>query len=203
MALDDSTPKATRRRGAELENAILEAVWDQLAEQGYGALTYEAVAARARTSRAVLYRRWPTREALVRAAVRHLGARTPRIDPDTGSLREDVLAALRYSNETRLGMWMVLSVQLAGFYAETGITPAELRLDMIGDAPSPFRAAIARAIARGEARSDLSERVLRVPFDLFRSEAILRLGQVPEEDLVSIVDEVFLPLVRPAGWTEG
>jgi AcrR family transcriptional regulator len=203
VALDDLTPKATRRRGAELENAILEAVWDQLTEQGYGGLTYEAVAARARTSRAVLYRRWPTREALVRAAVRHLGARTPRIDPDTGSLREDVLAALRYSNETRLGMWVVLSVQLAGFYAETGITPAELRLDMIGDAPSPFRAAIARAVARGEARADLTERVLRVPFDLFRSEAILRLGRVPEADLVSIVDEVFLPLVRPAGWTEG
>ncbi|MGN6273042.1 MAG: TetR/AcrR family transcriptional regulator [Protaetiibacter sp.] len=202
MALDQPTPKATRRRGAELENAILEAVWDQLTEQGYGVLTYEAVAARARTSRAVLYRRWPTREALVRAAVRHLGARTPRIDPDTGSLREDVLAALRYSNETRLGMWVVLSVQLAGFYAETGITPAELRLDMIGDAPSPFRAAIARAIERGEARAGLPERVLRVPFDLFRSEAILRLGRVPEEDLVSIVDEVFLPLVRPAGWTE-
>ncbi|GMA92853.1 hypothetical protein GCM10025869_33820 [Homoserinibacter gongjuensis] len=50
---------------------------------------------------------------------------------------------------------------------------------------------------RGEARPDLPERVLRVPFDLFRSEAILRLGKVPEEDLVSIVDDVFLPLVRP------
>lgn len=203
MALEDPAPKATRRRGAELENAILEAVWDQLSEQGYAGLTYEAVAARARTSRAVLYRRWPTRETLVRAAVRHLGARTPRISPDTGSLREDVLAILRHSNETRLGMWVVLSVQLAGFYAETGITPAQLRLDMIGDAPSPFRAAIARAVARGEARPGLPERVLRVPFDLFRSEAILRLGKVPEEELVSIVDEVFLPLVRPAPATGG
>jgi AcrR family transcriptional regulator len=202
VALDNPVPKATRRRGAELENAILEAVWDQVSEQGYGGLTYEAVAARARTSRAVLYRRWPTREALVRAAVRHLGARTPRVSPDTGSLREDVLATLRHSNETRLGMWVVLSVQLAGFYAETGITPAQLRLDMIGDAPSPFRAAIKRAVERGEARPDLPERVLRVPFDLFRSEAILRLGKVPEEELVSIVDDVFLPLVRPTPGAE-
>jgi hypothetical protein len=133
----------------------------------------------------------------VRAAVRHLGARTPRVSPDTGSLREDVLATLRHSNETRLGMWVVLSVQLAGFYAETGITPAQLRLDMIGDAPTPFRAAMKRAVEGGAARPDLPERVLRVPFDLFRSEAILRLGKVPEEDLVSIVDDVFLPLVRP------
>jgi hypothetical protein len=72
-----------------------------------------------------------------------------------------------------------------------------LRLDMIGDAPSPFLAAIERAVERGEARPDLPERVRRVPFDLFRSEAILRLGKVPEEELVSIVDDVFLPLVRP------
>lgn len=197
MTPEDAAPRPTRRRGAELENAILDAVWQEISESGYGGLTYEGVAARARTSRAVLYRRWPTREHLVRAAVRHLGARTPRVDHDTGSLREDVLAVLRTSNESRLGMWVVLSVQLAGFYAETGVTPAQLRRELIGDAPSPFGAAIARAVARGEARAGLPERVLRVPFDLFRSEAILRLGKVPDEELVAIVDEVFLPLVRP------
>jgi AcrR family transcriptional regulator len=197
VTLDAEAPKATRRRGAELEHAILDAVWEEISEKGYGGLTYEAVAARARTGRAVLYRRWPTREQLVRAAVRHLGARTPRIDPDTGSLRDDVITALRYSNESRLGMWVVLSVQLAGFYAETGVTPAELRRELIGGAPTPFGAAIARAVERGEARPGLPDRVLRVPFDLFRSEAIMRLGRVPDEELVAIVDEVFLPLVRP------
>jgi len=38
---------------------------------------------------------------------------------------------------------------------------------------------------------------MRSAFDLFRSEAILRLGPVPDEEIVAIVDEVFLPLVRP------
>jgi AcrR family transcriptional regulator len=199
VTLEEPVSTSTRRRGAELEHAILDAVWQEISEQGYGGLTYERVASRARTSRAVLYRRWPTREELVRAAVRHLGSRTPRISPDTGSLRDDVLTALRYSNESRLGMWVVLSVQLAGFYAETGITPADLRRELIGDAPTPFADAIARAVERGEARAGLPERVMRVPFDLFRSEAILRLGRVPDEDLVSIVDDVFLPLVRPVG----
>lgn len=197
MTPEGEAPRPIRRRGEELENAILDAVWKELSESGYGGLTYEGVAARARTSRAVLYRRWPTREQLVRAAVRHLGARTPRIDPDTGSLRGDVLAVLRNSNESRLGMWVVLSVQLAGFYAETGVTPSELRRELIGDGPTPFAVAVARAVERGEARPGLPERVLRVPFDLFRSEAILRLGRVPDEELVSIVDDVFLPLVRP------
>lgn len=197
MTLERPTGRATRRRGAELENAILDATWEQISEAGYSALTYEAVASRAHTSRAVLYRRWPTREELVRAAIRRVGELTPRLEPDTGSLREDVLAMLRHSNASRFGMWVVLSVQLAGFYAETGVTPAELRRDLIGDRPGQMPLVIARAVARGEARADIPARVLRVPFDLFRSEAILRLGQVPDEELVAIVDEVFLPLVRP------
>lgn len=190
-------PRATRRRGAELENAILDAAWEQISEAGYTSFTYEAVASRARTSRAVLYRRWPTREDLVRAAIRRVGELTPRAEPDTGSLRDDVLEMLRHSNASRFGMWVVLSVQLAGFYAETGVTPAELRRDLIGDRPGQMPLVIARAVARGEARTDIPARVLRVPFDLFRSEAILRLGRVPDEELIAIVDEVFLPLVRP------
>ncbi|MCS0499381.1 TetR/AcrR family transcriptional regulator [Protaetiibacter mangrovi] len=189
--------KATRRRGAELEDAILDAVWDEIAEKGYGGLTYEAVATRARTSRAVLYRRWPSREELVLAAIRRLGERTPTISPDTGSLREDMLELLRYSNANRLGTWVVLSVQLAGFYAETGITPAELRSQLLGERPSLVPLIVARAVARGEARADLTDRAMRSAFDLFRSEAIMRLGPVPDEEIVAIVDEVFLPLVRP------
>lgn len=181
----------------ELDNAILDATWDQISEAGYAALTYEAVANRAHTSRAVLYRRWPTREELVRAAIRRVGELTPRLEPDTGNLRDDVLAMLRHSNASRFGMWVVLSVQLAGFYAETGVTPAELRRELIGDRPGQMPLVLERAVARGEARPDIPARVLRVPFDLFRSEAILRLGQVPDEELVAIVDEVFLPLVRP------
>jgi len=49
----------TRRRGAELEAALLDAAWDELQAVGYAGLTMEAVADRAGTSRAVLYRRWP------------------------------------------------------------------------------------------------------------------------------------------------
>lgn len=181
----------------ELEDAILDAVWEEISERGYGGLTYDAVAARARTSRAVLYRRWPTREDLVLAAIRRLGERTPTVSPDTGSLREDMLELLRFSNANRLGRWVVLSVQLAGFYAETGITPAEVRTRMLGERPSLMPMIVARAVERGEARAGLSERVLSCAFDLFRSEAVLRLGPVPDESLVAIVDEVFLPLVRP------
>ena len=61
----------TRRRGPELENALLEAAYAELVEGGLAAFTLDGVASRAHTSRPVLYRRWATREELVIAAIRH------------------------------------------------------------------------------------------------------------------------------------
>ena len=87
---------ATRRRGTKLEAAILEAAWDELTEVGYPALTMEGVAARAKTSRAVLYRRWPNRPELMVAALGHHAAVTPIGVPDTGTLRGDLLVLLRH-----------------------------------------------------------------------------------------------------------
>ena len=65
----DEQPVARRRRGAELEQALLEATWAELTEVGYGALTFNAVAQRAGTSRTVVYRRWPTKRELTEATI--------------------------------------------------------------------------------------------------------------------------------------
>ncbi|MDT4905972.1 MAG: hypothetical protein QOH52_3988, partial [Pseudonocardiales bacterium] len=54
-----------RRRGAALEDAIREAAYAELTEVGYTAFSVEAVAARARTGKASIYRRWPTKQELV------------------------------------------------------------------------------------------------------------------------------------------
>jgi hypothetical protein len=48
----------TRRRGPELEAAILDAAWEQLLAEGYEHFTIDTVTARARTGKPVLYRRW-------------------------------------------------------------------------------------------------------------------------------------------------
>src|SRR6266536_3554148 len=80
----------SRRRGAELEDALLQAAWEEVSAVGYANLTMEGVAARARTGKAVLYRRWPNRAVLILAAMRHrVGSIVSEI-PDTGDLREDV-----------------------------------------------------------------------------------------------------------------
>lgn len=69
--------KAQRRRGPELDEAILQAVWDELSTKGYGGLTLDSVASRAGTSRPVLHRRWKSRSELVMAALARYVALNP------------------------------------------------------------------------------------------------------------------------------
>lgn len=176
-----------RRRGAALEAAILEAAWAELSEVGYQRLTMEGVAARAQTGKQVLYRRWRNRAELVISAVR---ARvTPiRADlPDTGSLREDVLAVMR---------------RMAGRYHELGpdvihgllMEASDLGTEFYGILADVMIPALRRAEARGEIRPGrITPRVAALPLDLTRNE--LMRGPVADAALVEIVDQIFLPLV--------
>lgn len=193
----EAPPSGTRRHGQQLESAILDAAWEQLVEAGYGAFTFDAVAERAHTSRPVLYRRWPTREQLVVAAMQHFMARGSRPVPDTGSLRGDVLALLTQANENRAAAAAVISIQLATFYQENDTTPAELRRQLLGDRSSAMDVVIRRAVERGEiADTAIPPRILAVPFDLFRNEALMTFRALPPETIVEIVDSIFLPLIR-------
>jgi len=185
----------TRRRGAELEVAILDAGWEQLVEGGYDGFTFEAVADRAGTGKAVLYRRWPDKEALLLAVLAHWLAETPVEVPDTGSLRGDVLALLRSLNG-RLGDSgaALFSTILGAYFHETETTPAQLRAQVLGDRTQSMTEIVGRAIERGELSGALSARVMGVPIDLLRHEFLMNLRRVPDGTLVDIVDSVFLPL---------
>jgi AcrR family transcriptional regulator len=191
---------ARRRRGQELEDALLDAAWEELIERGYGAFTIEAVAERAHTSRPVLYRRWPRREDLLKATLRRQWDRSDFPAPDTGSLRGDLRALLLAWNEQHWGLVAVLSVQLAGFFTETGVTLAELREHLLaGRGPSRLGLIIDRAVERGEVDPErLTPRVMTLPFDLFRHEMLMTAKPVPESVILEIVDTIFLPLVTPA-----
>lgn len=187
-----------RRRGRELENALLDAAWAELVEVGYGGFTIDSVAKRAQTSRAVLYRRWATKPELVRAAVGHAGAIDPVIIPDTGSLREDTIQLLRAGNQKRARLGITLILQLSDYYAESGTGLADLRSTFLEGRQDALGVVLERAVERGEVDpARLSPRVVGVPFDLYRQELLMTLRPVPEEVMESIVDEVFLPLVQP------
>lgn len=189
-------PGGTRRRGQELEEALLEAAWAELVETGYGALTIEAVAQRAGTSRTVIYRRWATKAELVTAAVQRVLWREPVSIPDTGSLRGDMIELIRQVNRTRVGSSALVAFYLGGYFQETGTSPGDLRDARPTASTSPVDVIIDRAVERGEVdASRLTPRRRTVAVDLLRNEALMRLQPVPDDVIVEIIDDIFLPLV--------
>jgi AcrR family transcriptional regulator len=83
----EQDPRVERSR-----RVILEAVLEELGVVGYGALTIEAVAARAGVGKSTIYRHWPGKLALVEDAFRTLKAQV--LVPEAGTLRERVIAIL-------------------------------------------------------------------------------------------------------------
>jgi AcrR family transcriptional regulator len=182
-----------------LESAILDAAWAQLVENGYPAFTYEAIAARAGTSRPVLYRRWPKREDLLLGVLRRFWWSTPIEVPDTGNLRDDALLLLHRVVAGRSRIMTMLGVQLADYFRDSGSNFGELR-DMLRGAgrPNGLDLILERAIARGElSAAPLPPRVKTLPMDLLRNDMFMTLREIPDETVVEIVDDIWLPLLKP------
>jgi AcrR family transcriptional regulator len=70
-------PARGRPRSERANEAILTATIELLAETGLDGTTTQAIADRAHVARATIYLRWPTREALINAALRHAIGREP------------------------------------------------------------------------------------------------------------------------------
>lgn len=186
----------TRRRGEELEAALLDAAWKELGAVGYTAMTMEGVAERAGTSRAVLYRRWRNRPELVIAAMRRHRPNLSGPVPDTGSLREDVLILLRRirTNLTEIGAETV-----NGLFGELFTDPklaASARDQMLPIAADVMATILGAAAARGEAKQDIPPIVATLPLDLFRHQMFATRTPPSDATLIAIVDDVFLPLVQ-------
>jgi AcrR family transcriptional regulator len=197
--------KATRRRGAALEAAILDAAWDVLTTDGWHGFTFGAVAERAQSSKPVLYRRWRTREELLRAALRRQGELSPVEVPDTGSLRGDTIALLTRMNKRQSSVAAAMSMRLGASFQELSLSPAELRRELIGDRESAMVPVVTRAVDRGElGPKTLPARVISLPADLLRHELLMTLEAAAPETITQIVDDAFLPLARvSSGLTDG
>ncbi|MCF6388347.1 TetR/AcrR family transcriptional regulator [Mycobacterium sp. MBM] len=199
--MSSNDPVVTRRRGVELEAAILDAGWEQLLEGGYERFTIDAVAARSESARSVLYRRWPSRTELLEAVIRRRGEIDPIEVPDMGSLRGDVLALLTEFSERRSRIVGLIAARLGVYYAEAGGSPGQLRTWFVPDGPSGMDTVVERAVARGELDRTPSARIVALPADLIRHELIMTMTSVPPETILEIVDDVFLPLATKFGYS--
>jgi AcrR family transcriptional regulator len=187
-------PNGRRRRGAALEDALLDAAWAELSEQGYMQFTAEAVAKRSGTSRMVLHRRWPSRAELAAAAIGRHVRMNPIETPDLGNIRDELLLLLRRFSD-RLPSRLVRLV----FEMSEDMARANSNFLAIKSEIGPYdhmKQVLDRAIARGEIDSRrLTPRLASLPTSLARHEMMMTLEPLTDEAIREIVDQIFLPLV--------
>jgi AcrR family transcriptional regulator len=82
-------------RGESVVRDVLDAVRDEIAQVGFGAMRIESVALRAEVAKTTIYRRWPKKEDLLFELLQSMMCGSKEV-PETGSLREDLLASARH-----------------------------------------------------------------------------------------------------------
>jgi AcrR family transcriptional regulator len=135
--------------------AIVRATLELLFEHGYRALTMEQVRERAGVGKATIYRRYGSKEELVRAVVAHLNTGVPE-PPDTGSVEGDFGAVVR---SLLAGAEVSGALTFMPRMLSEVAQDAELRAIFYAALVQPRRdlieAILRRAIDRGEIRADV------------------------------------------------
>lgn len=189
--------KKTRRRGSCLEDAIFQATWDELADVGYARLTMEGIADRARTGKAAVYRRWPSRAELVMAAIRKQGPLMGEEVPNTGELRKDVLVLL---NRFARRLQKIGAETINGLFTEyVGHISINESTKVREKSAKAMMTILNKAAERDEIEFDrITPRIASLPNDLVRHELLITREPISDQAIVEIVDDIFLPLIsRP------
>jgi AcrR family transcriptional regulator len=160
-----------RPRSEASHQAIIQATLELLIENGYGALTMESVRTRAGVGKATIYRRWASKEELVRDAIVFLHEEFKT--PDTGSLRGDydALAGAVRASASRGGAAMLMP-RLLGESVHDPELFAIFRAHLVEPRRAALRSVLERAVARGEIREGID---LELMIDLFAGPAVYRM----------------------------
>jgi AcrR family transcriptional regulator len=181
-----------RPRDPEVDEAILAAAMDLLAEVGYARLTMDQVAARARVGKASVYLRWPNKVALVAEAIQRRAALAPET-PDTGKLRNDMLLFLRALLRRKSAAEPAVAA-VSGEIASNPELRKAWRKGVTGTLWACVRVIVERAIQRGElqAGSDV-EMLSMLPLTLLQNWR-LEHGRGPDDAVIErIVDQFYTP----------
>jgi AcrR family transcriptional regulator len=186
-----------RPLSAELSEQLLSVAVDILAEEGWGRLNSDRVAARAHAGKAGIYRRWPTMGALARTALSRFRLVTP--PEDGGSLRADLAGLVsRWTLPLDREERAVASVVGAARHEE------DLRAGLDAALVTPLAAAVTeigrRAAARGEPVEPGRLALLGVALQAFWWQRFTAPGDgaMTTDQVQRVVDDVLLPVLVPA-----
>jgi AcrR family transcriptional regulator len=187
----------TRRRGEILERAIFDAVLEQLQTVGYAGLTMEGIATCAHTGKAALYRRWPCKEDLVVDALHHTLPSLADV-PDHGNVREDLIDLLR---RTTAILNSSTGCALQSLLAEIDRDHPFVRLlheRVLRPRKRMFLDVLRRGVDRGEVRPEaVNPLVVEVGPAMVVQRFLVDGAPVPDDYLVTVVDDLVMPLLRP------
>jgi AcrR family transcriptional regulator len=147
----------SRPRSPESHAAILQATLELVVENGLRATTIEGIAARAGVGKTTIYRRWKTKEELFTEALRTVAFALP--DPDTGSVRGDVLGIIRFTLEHATRKAALMMPRLMVEAAEDPALFAVMQEVLVEPRRTVLRAILRRGVERGEVRADIDPEV--------------------------------------------
>lgn len=172
MSAEPETRSPGRPRSAEADAAIIVATLEALREEGFRGLSMEGVRQRAGVGKATLYRRFASKEELVRAAIASLNPDLPE-PPDTGSLQGDVATAFRLTYDAAIDRkTATFGPRLLAESADDEEFHALFREALIEPRRQALRVVLDRAAARGELREDIDPELV---IDMFAGPVIYRI----------------------------
>lgn len=188
-----------RRRGEELEIAILNAAKDIIETRGYSELTFQNVAKEAATSRTVIYRRYTTTLELLQALVRYKSQMIfdgPLIDlvEDQKSLREDLILVMllfqKIFENVGLGVMdaMLFELRQNNKHSMDWLNSAQKNNIKLMEKIQNF------AIDREEIDYEFTRIQMLLPFNILRIENLLNGKAITTEYICQLVDEILLPV---------
>jgi AcrR family transcriptional regulator len=192
-----------RPRDDSRDAVILEATLAVLAEVGYDRLTIDAVAGKAKASKATVYRRWPGKAALVVEAMQALkpkpaaGAGEAHCYwPDTGSLRGDLIAGVRNFVERLNSEEGKLTAAVMTAQMRDPELAAAMRAATYEDKRRSCRVLADRAIARGELTSPTGADTFVEVLPAIMFNRLLITGEAFDEAFINhVVDDIAIPLL--------
>ncbi len=146
--------KAGRPRSARSHQAILKATIELLTEEGFEAMSIEAIAARAGVGKTTIYRRWSTKNDLVIDALDILRSEVPLID--TGDLRSDLIAVLQSGWQQTPSYLETLVLKMVGELKTNPDIFQAFFTRLVVTRSQQFAGMIERAKARGQIRADIA-----------------------------------------------
>jgi AcrR family transcriptional regulator len=190
----EESARTRPRVEGEREREILQSALEAVVELGYDRMTFDAVAAAAKASKATLYRRWPTKIDLVIDALQlMIGVEADRY-PDTGSLRGDLIAQACAKG----GLSDDRAIAIFASLLDSMHRDAELHQAIVGRLIKPKMAMTLTAFRAAQQRGEIGpaadlELLAHLLPAICIHEAMLSGSTLSPERLIHLVDSVVLP----------